>query len=86
MGLSKKVAIITGAGTGIGKQTALDGRKYNITCGQVDIGNAATEMTEVMEHGVPQANGSMAAEPRMDVDHVAQTVVHMAGLPLENNV
>ena len=72
--------------TGLTRSTALDGRKYNIACGQIDIGNAATPMTEVMEIGVPQANGSIAAEPRMDVDHVAQAVVQMAGLPLESNI
>ena len=72
--------------TGLTRSTALDGRKYNIACGQIDIGNAATDMTQVMEHGVPQASGTIAPEPRMDVDHVAQAVVHMAGLPLESNI
>lgn len=72
--------------TGLTRSTALDGRKYDIACGQIDIGNAATDMTEAMQFGVPQPNGSMAPEPRMDVDHVAQAVVHMAGLPLESNV
>lgn len=72
--------------TGLTRSTALDGRKYNIACGQIDIGNAATPMTKVMEIGVPQANGDIAAEPRIDVDHVAQAVVQMAALPLESNV
>ena len=72
--------------TGLTRCTALDGRQYHIACGQIDIGNAATPMTEVMEIGVPQANGSIAAEPRMDVEHVAQAIVQMAALPLESNV
>jgi NAD(P)-dependent dehydrogenase (short-subunit alcohol dehydrogenase family) len=72
--------------TGLTKSTALDGRAYNIACGQIDIGNAATEMTEKMTDGVPQADGTMAVEPRMDVNHVAQAIVYMAGLPLESNV
>jgi NAD(P)-dependent dehydrogenase (short-subunit alcohol dehydrogenase family) len=72
--------------TGLTKSTSLDGRKYDIACGQIDIGNAATEMTERMKNGVPQADGSMAVEPRMDVEHVARSVVLMAGLPLESNV
>jgi NAD(P)-dependent dehydrogenase (short-subunit alcohol dehydrogenase family) len=72
--------------TGLTKSTALDGRKYDIACGQIDIGNAATEMTERMNAGVPQANGSIMVEPRMDVDHVAQAVVYMASLPLDANV
>jgi len=72
--------------TGLTRSTALDGRKYNIACGQIDIGNAATDMTARMENGVPQADGSMAVEPRMDVDHVARAVVHMASLPLDTNV
>jgi NAD(P)-dependent dehydrogenase (short-subunit alcohol dehydrogenase family) len=72
--------------TGLTKSTALDGRKYNIACGQLDIGNAATEMTARMKNGVPQANGSMAAEPTMDVEHVARAVVYMANLPLDANV
>jgi NAD(P)-dependent dehydrogenase (short-subunit alcohol dehydrogenase family) len=71
---------------GLTKSTALDGRKYNIACGQIDIGNAATDLTERMLAGVPQANGTMLPEPRMDVDHVAQAVLHMAQLPLEANV
>ena len=72
--------------TGLTKSTSLDGRAYDIACGQIDIGNAATEMTERMAEGVPQANGTTAPEPRMDVEHVAQAVVYMAGLPLESNV
>lgn len=72
--------------TGLTRSIALDGRKYNIACGQIDIGNAATDMTQVMENGVPQASGAIAPEPRMDVDHVAQAVVQMAGLPLESNI
>jgi NAD(P)-dependent dehydrogenase (short-subunit alcohol dehydrogenase family) len=72
--------------TGLTKSTSLDCRKYDIACGQIDIGNAATEMTERMAAGIIQANGSMAVEPRMDVAHVASTVVHMASLPLDANV
>ena len=72
--------------TGLTKATALDGRPFNIACGQIDIGNAATEMTERMKKGVPQADGSLAVEPTMNVQHVADAVVHMAGLPLEANV
>jgi NAD(P)-dependent dehydrogenase (short-subunit alcohol dehydrogenase family) len=72
--------------TGLTKSISLDGRPWDIACGQIDIGNAATELTERMAAGVPQANGSMAAEPRMDVRHVADAVVYMAGLPLEANV
>jgi NAD(P)-dependent dehydrogenase (short-subunit alcohol dehydrogenase family) len=72
--------------TGLTKAAQLDGRKYGIAVGQIDIGNAATEMTERMVKGVMQANGSMAVEPRMDVQHVAQAIVYMAGLPLESNV
>ncbi|TAG06087.1 MAG: SDR family oxidoreductase [Betaproteobacteria bacterium] len=72
--------------TGLTKSTSLDGRKYDIACSQIDIGNAATEMTERMAAGVMQANGAMAVEPRMDVQHVANAVVHIANLPLEANV
>ena len=72
--------------TGLTKSASLDGRKYNIACGQVDIGNAATEMTSRMTGGVPQANGSVVAEPRMDADDVARAVLYMANLPLEANV
>jgi NAD(P)-dependent dehydrogenase (short-subunit alcohol dehydrogenase family) len=72
--------------TGLTKSTALDGRKYDIACGQIDIGNAATEMTEKMQRGVPQADGSARVEPTMDVDHVARAVIYMASLPLDANV
>jgi NAD(P)-dependent dehydrogenase (short-subunit alcohol dehydrogenase family) len=72
--------------TGLTKSTSLDGRKHDIACGQIDIGNAATEMTARMAEGIVQANGSIAVEPRMDVEHVARAVVYMAGLPLEANV
>jgi NAD(P)-dependent dehydrogenase (short-subunit alcohol dehydrogenase family) len=72
--------------SGLTKCLSLDGRPFNIACGQIDIGNAATEMTERMKNGVPQADGRIAPEPRMDVEHVAQAVVFMAGLPLESNV
>jgi NAD(P)-dependent dehydrogenase (short-subunit alcohol dehydrogenase family) len=72
--------------TGLTKSTALDGRKYGIACGQIDIGNAGTEMTARMKDGVPQADGSLAPEPTMDVEHVARAVVYMAGLPLDANV
>jgi NAD(P)-dependent dehydrogenase (short-subunit alcohol dehydrogenase family) len=71
---------------GLTKSTALDGRKYDIACGQIDIGNAATDMTARMKEGVLQANGDLAAEPTMDVEHVARAVVYMAGLPLDANV
>ena len=72
--------------TGLTKSTSLDGRKYDIACGQIDIGNAETELTQRMRHGVPQANGTIAVEPMMDVEHVAQAVVYMASLPLDANV
>jgi NAD(P)-dependent dehydrogenase (short-subunit alcohol dehydrogenase family) len=72
--------------TGLTKSIALDGRPFNIACGQIDIGNAATEMTERMQQGVPQANGSMMIEPRMDVQHVADAVLQMANLPLDTNI
>jgi NAD(P)-dependent dehydrogenase (short-subunit alcohol dehydrogenase family) len=72
--------------TGLTKSISLDGRKYDIACGQIDIGNAATEMTGRMTAGVPQADGSIAPEPRMDVKLVADAVVYMANLPLEANV
>ncbi|MBI4312671.1 MAG: SDR family oxidoreductase [Chloroflexi bacterium] len=72
--------------TGLTKATSLDGRKYNIACGQIDIGNAATDLTARMADGVPQADGSMRPEPRMDVEHVAQAVLYMDSLPLEANV
>ena len=72
--------------TGLTKAVSLDGRAFDIACGQIDIGNAASEMTERMAQGVPQANGSTMVEPRMDLKHVADAVVMMAGLPLEANV
>jgi|TARA_B110000908_G_scaffold11808_1_gene13776 NAD(P)-dependent dehydrogenase (short-subunit alcohol dehydrogenase family) len=72
--------------TGLTKSLSLDGREHNIACGQIDIGNALTDMTQVMKSGVPQANGKIAPEPTMDVDDVARSVVFMAGLPLESNV
>jgi NAD(P)-dependent dehydrogenase (short-subunit alcohol dehydrogenase family) len=72
--------------TGLTRSTSLDGRKYNIACGQIDIGNALTEMAARMTKGVPQANGSTETEPVMDVSNVAQTVVHMASLPADANV
>ncbi len=72
--------------TGLTKSAGLDGRKYNIACGQIDIGNAATEMTARMARGVPQANGSVAIEPTMDADNVARAVLYMANLPLDANV
>jgi len=72
--------------TGLTKSTSLDGRKYDIACGQIDIGNAATEMAARMAKGVPQANGEIAIEPLMDVRHVASAVVYMASLPLDANV
>jgi NAD(P)-dependent dehydrogenase (short-subunit alcohol dehydrogenase family) len=73
--------------TGLTKSTSLDGRKYDIACGQIDIGNAATEMTEPMAStGVPQADGSVRIEPRMDLDLVGNAVLYMANLPLDANV
>jgi NAD(P)-dependent dehydrogenase (short-subunit alcohol dehydrogenase family) len=72
--------------TGLTKSIILDGRPFDITAGQIDIGNAATEMTERMAKGVLQPDGELKVEPRMDVDHVAQQVAFMAGLPLESNV
>jgi len=72
--------------TGLTKSTSLDGRKYDIACSQIDIGNAATEMAARMATGVPQANGQIAIEPLMDVAHVANSVVYMASLPLDANV
>jgi NAD(P)-dependent dehydrogenase (short-subunit alcohol dehydrogenase family) len=71
---------------GLTKATSLDGRKYNIACGQIDIGNAATQMTRAMKKGVAQADGSRRIEPTLDVGHVARAIVYMAGLPLEANV
>lgn len=72
--------------TGLTKSGSLDGRKYNIAVGQIDIGNAGTDMTEKMKTGMPQANGTMAPEPTMNVENVAKTVLYMAALPLEANV
>jgi NAD(P)-dependent dehydrogenase (short-subunit alcohol dehydrogenase family) len=72
--------------TGLTKATALDGRKYDIACSQIDIGNAQTELAARMAKGVPQADGTIAAEPLMDVDHVARVIVYLAGLPLDVNV
>ena len=72
--------------TGLTKSTSLDGRKYNIACGQIDIGNAASDLTASMQTGVPQANGALAPEPVMDVTHVARALVYMASLPLDANV
>jgi NAD(P)-dependent dehydrogenase (short-subunit alcohol dehydrogenase family) len=72
--------------TGLTKSIALDGRPFDIACGQIDIGNAASDMTARMTLGVPQANGSVMVEPRMDLKHVSDGVLYMAGLPLESNV
>jgi NAD(P)-dependent dehydrogenase (short-subunit alcohol dehydrogenase family) len=72
--------------TGLTKSLSLDGRKYNIACSQIDIGNAATALTEKMKKGTVQANGEIAVEPRMDVEHAANAVVYMAGLPLDVNI
>ena len=72
--------------TGLTKSTSLDGRKYNIACGQIDIGNAETEMTQRMSQGVMQANGEIANEPTMDVDNVSRAILYMASLPLDANV
>lgn len=72
--------------TGLTKSASLDGRKYDIACGQIDIGNAATDLAARMAKGVPQANGQIAVEPLMDVGHVASAVLYMASLPLDANV
>jgi NAD(P)-dependent dehydrogenase (short-subunit alcohol dehydrogenase family) len=72
--------------TGLTKSTSLDGRKYDVACGQIDIGNAHTELAARMAKGVPQANGQIAIEPLMDVAHVASSVLYMASLPLDANV
>ena len=72
--------------TGLTKASALDGRKYDISVGQIDIGNARTPLASRMADGVPQANGEIKPEPLMDVDHVGAAVLHMANLPLETNV
>lgn len=72
--------------TGLTKITSLDGRQFDIACGQIDIGNASTDMTDKMQKGILQANGTVAVEPTMDVQHVARAVSYMAGLPLDANV
>ena len=72
--------------TGLTRSTSLDGRQYGIACGQIDIGNAATHMTERMQSGLPQAHGQDMVEPRMHVDNVARAIVYMASLPLDANV
>jgi NAD(P)-dependent dehydrogenase (short-subunit alcohol dehydrogenase family) len=72
--------------TGLTKSASLDGRKYDIACGQIDIGNAATDLTARMKDGVPQADGRTAIEPTLDLEHVARAIVYMANLPLEANV
>ena len=72
--------------TGLTKSISLDGRKYDICCGQIDIGNAATPMTQRMQRGVKQANGSVEVEPTMDVAHVGNTIVTMANMPLDANI
>ncbi len=72
--------------TGLTKSLSLDGRKYDIACGQIDIGNARTEMASRMAQGVPQANGTVAVEPLMDVDDVGRTIVFMANMPADSNV
>lgn len=72
--------------TGLTKSISLDGRKYNIACGQIDIGNASTAMLVKMSEGTPQADGSLKVEPSFDVEHVADTILHMANLPLDTNV
>jgi NAD(P)-dependent dehydrogenase (short-subunit alcohol dehydrogenase family) len=72
--------------TGLTKISSLDGRQYDIACGQIDIGNASTDMTQKMQKGILQANGSLAVEPTMDVQHVARAVAYMASLPLDANV
>ena len=72
--------------TGLTKSTSLDGRAHDIACGQIDIGNASTELAVKMAKGVPQANGTIAVEPLMEVEHVARAVLYMASLPLEANV
>ena len=72
--------------TGLTKSSALDGRAFDIACGQIDIGNAATPLTERMAQGVPQASGTIAPEPRIELKHVVDAVLYMAGLPLDANV
>ena len=72
--------------TGLTKSLALDGRPFDIACGQIDIGNVASDMTAAMERGVPQADGTMRPEPTMAMDNVSSSIVHMASLPLDANV
>jgi NAD(P)-dependent dehydrogenase (short-subunit alcohol dehydrogenase family) len=72
--------------TGLTKATSLDGRKYNIACSQIDIGNAATDMSAPMERGILQPTGDIRPEPRFDVEHVAEQVVYIANLPLDTNI
>jgi NAD(P)-dependent dehydrogenase (short-subunit alcohol dehydrogenase family) len=72
--------------TGLTKSIALDGRAYDIACGQIDIGNALTDMARKMTRGVPQADGRIAVEPTMDVEEVGAAIVHMASLPLSTNI
>jgi len=72
--------------TGLTRSISLDGRGFDIACGQIDIGNAATDMTAQVSRGMPQANGSLAAEPTFDAEHVAAAVLYMASLPLDTNV
>jgi NAD(P)-dependent dehydrogenase (short-subunit alcohol dehydrogenase family) len=72
--------------TGLTKSTSLDGRKYDIACSQIDIGNAQTPLAARMKDGVPQANGTIAPEPLMDVDHVGDAILHIANLPLDTNI
>jgi NAD(P)-dependent dehydrogenase (short-subunit alcohol dehydrogenase family) len=72
--------------TGLTKSTSLDGRKYDIACGQIDVGNARTDLAARMASGVPQADGRLSPEPMMDVEHVAKAVLYMASLPLDANV
>jgi NADP-dependent 3-hydroxy acid dehydrogenase YdfG len=72
--------------TGLTKSASLDGRKYDIACGQIDIGNAGTEMAFRMAKGVPQADGEIRVEPLMEVDQVGEAVLHMANLPLATNI
>ena len=72
--------------TGLTKQISLDGRKYNVACSQVDVGNASTPMTQRMQNGVPQANGDVIPEPTFDVEHVGETVLYISNLPLDANI
>ena len=72
--------------TGLTRSISLDGRRYNIACSQIDIGNALTALTQRMESGVPQAHGAVEVEPTFDVEHVAESILFMANLPLDANV